>query len=241
METAGSGVKYEQKSAHKWTDEDTEWLIRWRGQNEALFRGRRNAALKGFDAFFKEHGLEGQVLKAPLTGVSIEGGEATAANWKWFNIMDEVMRDRPAITPPNLITSSITPAAVASPPNPPSESPPVRVRRTSDSRSREWFEEWVKEFKEREDERIRQAEERERRAGERKRQEKREMEERWVRREREWREEERKNTDRREREWREWMDRRAMEERREREERERESRVREERWMELIERLFNSK
>ncbi|CAJ1069787.1 uncharacterized protein LOC122971204 [Xyrichtys novacula] len=203
METAGSSVKHEQKSAHKWTDEDTERLIWWRGRNEALFTGRRNAALKGFEAFIKEHGLEGQVdpsfppkkwenlkqkykvLKAPPTGVSTEGGEATAASWKWFNIMDEVMRDRPAISPPNLITSSITPAAVASPPNPPSESPPVRVRRTSDSRSREWFEEWVKEFEEREDEKIWQAEERERRAEERERQEKREMEERWVRRERE--------------------------------------------------------
>ncbi|CAJ1053463.1 uncharacterized protein LOC121887046 [Xyrichtys novacula] len=169
-------------------DEDTERLIRWRGRNKALFMGRRNAALKGFQAFIKEHGLEGQVdpsfphqkkgkPEAEIQGsqgttnrVSTEGGEATAANWKWFNIMDE-------------LTSS----------------------------------EWLKKFEEREDERLQQAEERERRAEERERQEKREMEERWVRREQEWREEERRNTDRREWEWREWMDRRAVEERRERE------------------------
>ncbi|CAJ1074341.1 uncharacterized protein LOC122971204 [Xyrichtys novacula] len=235
METAGSCFQHQQQSAHKWPDEDTERLIRWRGRNEALFTGRRNAALKGFQAFIKEHGLEGQVdpsfphqkkgkPEAEIQGsqgttnrVSTEGGEATAANWKWFNIMDEVMRDRPTISPPNLITSSMTPAAEASPPNPTSESPPVRGRRTSDSRSREWSEEWLKKFEEREDQGLQQAEERERRAEERERQEKREMEERWVRREQEWREEERRNTDSREWEWREWMDRRAMEERRERE------------------------
>ncbi|CAJ1066036.1 hypothetical protein AALO_G00119550 [Xyrichtys novacula] len=100
------------------TDEDTEGWIWWQGQNKALFMGKMNAAIKGFEAFIKEHGLEGQELKAPPTGVSTEGGAATAANWKWFNIMDEVMKDHPTISPPNLITSSMTPAAVASPPNP---------------------------------------------------------------------------------------------------------------------------
>ncbi|CAJ1079854.1 uncharacterized protein LOC121887046 [Xyrichtys novacula] len=131
METAGSS--FQQQSAHKWTDENTKRLIRWRGRNEAVFTGRRNAALKGFEAFVKENELEGQVdpsfppkkwenlkykvLKAPPTGVSTEGGEATACH------------------------VHMTPAAVASPPNPTSESPPVRGRRTSDSRSREWFEE----------------------------------------------------------------------------------------------------
>ncbi|GLD52941.1 uncharacterized protein AKAME5_000576700 [Lates japonicus] len=49
----------------------------------------------------------GWELKAPRTGVSTEGGEATAANWKWFDAMDEVMGQRPLITPPNLITSSM--------------------------------------------------------------------------------------------------------------------------------------
>ncbi|GAA6225132.1 uncharacterized protein LOC122971204 [Lates japonicus] len=75
--------------------------------------------------FIKDQGLEGKVeagwvkkkwenleqkykeLKAPRTGVSTEGGEATAANWKWFDAMDEVMGQRPLITPPNLITSSM--------------------------------------------------------------------------------------------------------------------------------------
>ncbi len=36
----------------------------------------------------------------------MEGGEPTAANWKWFGAMDEVLGDRPPITPPVLITSS---------------------------------------------------------------------------------------------------------------------------------------
>ncbi len=43
--------------------------------------------------------------KAARTGVSTEGGETTAASWKWFDAMDEVMRQRPTITPPVLITS----------------------------------------------------------------------------------------------------------------------------------------
>ncbi|CAJ1081956.1 uncharacterized protein LOC122971204 [Xyrichtys novacula] len=187
METASSSFQRQQQSAYKWTDEDTKRLIRWWGRNKALFTGKRNTAIKVFEALIKEHGLEGQEIKAPSTGVSTEGGEATAANLKKFNIMDEVMRDRPTISPLNLITSSMTPAAVASPPNPNSESPPVRGRRTNESRSREWLQEWMKDFEEREDERLQQTEERERRAEERERQEKREMEERWARREREWR------------------------------------------------------
>ncbi|GLD52403.1 TBC1 domain family member 10B-like protein [Lates japonicus] len=65
----------------------------------------------------KDQGLEGKELKAPRTGVSTEGGEATAANWKWFDAMGEVIGQRPSITPPNLIISSMasTSAAVVSP------------------------------------------------------------------------------------------------------------------------------
>ncbi|CAL8329918.1 unnamed protein product [Gadus morhua 'NCC'] len=86
---------------YKWTDVDTAALISWRSTNEGMFTGRRNAAQKGFEEFIKVQGLEGKMeankikrkwenlkqkykeLKAPRTGVSTEGGETTAASWKW--------------------------------------------------------------------------------------------------------------------------------------------------------------
>ncbi|XP_076842255.1 uncharacterized protein LOC143486740 isoform X3 [Brachyhypopomus gauderio] len=42
---------------YKWTDEDTRDLIRWRVANAALFTGKRNAAVRGFEAFVLEKKL----------------------------------------------------------------------------------------------------------------------------------------------------------------------------------------
>lgn len=166
-------------------------------------------------------------LKAPRTGVSTEGGEATAANWKWFVVMDEVMGQRPSITPPNLISSAMatTPAAVVSPPE----------QGVSSKRKRE--PEWVsllREFQEREDEKEHRLEEREDKK-------EREALEREEKRERERREEERRHSERRDREFREWMDSRAREERREREVRERENQAREERVMMMFQAFMEKK
>ena len=160
-------------------------------------------------------------MKAPRTGVSTEGGEATAANWKWFVLMDEVMGHRPAITPPNPISSAMgtNSAAVASPQEEGGESTPCSKRK----REPEWLS-YVRKMEEKEEEKERRAEERE----ERKEREELQREER---KEREKREEDR----RREREWREWMDARQREERRERAERDRENMAREERLLALLE------
>ncbi|XP_049332405.1 uncharacterized protein LOC125799521 isoform X2 [Astyanax mexicanus] len=46
---------------YKWSDEDTRELIRWRVANEALFTGKRNAAVRGFEAFVLEKKLKGKV------------------------------------------------------------------------------------------------------------------------------------------------------------------------------------
>jgi hypothetical protein len=147
-------------------------------------------------------------LKAPRTGVSTEGGEATAANWKWFVLMDEVMGHRPAITPPNPISVMKE-----------GESTPCSKRK----REPEWLS-YVRKMEEKE-------EEKERRADEREEQKEREELQREERKEREKREEDR----RREREWREWMDARQREERRERAERDRDNMAREERLLALLE------
>ncbi|CAL8241896.1 unnamed protein product, partial [Gadus morhua 'NCC'] len=71
--------------------------------------------------FIKVQGLEGKMeatkikrkwenlkqkykeLKAPRTGVSTEGGETTAASWKWYGPMDEALGGRPSISPPVLV------------------------------------------------------------------------------------------------------------------------------------------
>ncbi len=76
-----------------------------------------------------------QELKAPWMAVSTYGGETTAASWKWFDAMDEVMGIRPSITPTVLISSSVAPtlAAVASPPE---QGTPSSSRRKRES---EWL------------------------------------------------------------------------------------------------------
>lgn len=51
-------------SAFKWSDEDTERLIKWRIANDALFTGKRNAAIKGYEAFVHENDLLGKVSAA---------------------------------------------------------------------------------------------------------------------------------------------------------------------------------
>ncbi|KAM3608120.1 uncharacterized protein V6R79_019415 [Siganus canaliculatus] len=152
-------------------------------------------------------------LKAPRTGVSTEGGETTAATWKWFQVMDEVMGQRPSITPPNLITSAMACEPVAAAVSPPEEG--RRKRRREDD-----LLEFMREMEEREEDRERKAEDRE------------------ERRERERRAEEREERREREREWREWMESRAREERREREAREAASAAREERLLSILEHLI---
>ena len=84
-------------------------------------------------------------MKAPRTGVSTEGGEATAANWKWFVLMDEVMGHRPAITPPNPISVMKE-----------GESTPCSKRK----REPEWLS-YVRKMEEKEEEKERRADERE--------------------------------------------------------------------------------
>ncbi|XP_030199967.1 TBC1 domain family member 10B-like [Gadus morhua] len=169
---------------YKWTDVDTAALISWRSTNEGMFTGRRNAAQKGFEEFIKVQGLEGKMeatkikrkwenlkqkykeLKAPRTGVSTEGGETTAASWKWYGPMDEALGGRPSISPPVLVDSSAQDVAVVSPPSVHPSTPNLGKRK----RESEW-QEILKEIQEKEEEReliqIEREERREREAIER--------------------------------------------------------------------------
>ncbi|XP_073672964.1 uncharacterized protein [Garra rufa] len=70
---AAGGGDGEVPSVFKWTDEDTERLITWRIANESLFTGKRNAAIKGFEAFIHEKNLKGKV-------------SATWVKKKWENL-----------------------------------------------------------------------------------------------------------------------------------------------------------
>ncbi|XP_076841568.1 uncharacterized protein LOC143485834 isoform X1 [Brachyhypopomus gauderio] len=182
---------------YKWTDEDTKDLIQWRVANAHLFTGKRNAAVRGFEAFVLEKKLPKAIsplyvkkkwenlkqkykeLKCPPTGVSTEGGVATAASWKWYAAMDEAIGGRPSISPPTLIASSGQGAAVE--PLPSVKEPLAKKRRGN-------LMEYLRELEERENEREREAEERDERR-------QREAEEREERR---WREAE----EREERRWR---------------------------------------
>ncbi|XP_050960172.1 luc7-like protein 3 [Labeo rohita] len=209
------------EGVYKWTDEHTRLLIRWRAANEALFTRRRNAAVKGFEAFVEEQGLQGRVtaafvkkkwenlkqkykeLKCPPTGVSTEDGEPTAASWKWYSAMDEAIGGRPSITPPALIASSGPDVAVCSS----SSVSPAPVRATR--KRPKHLEDIIKEMEEREAEREREAAEREERRW-------KEMEEKEDRRERERQvRQERQEREAREREERWQREVREREERRE--------------------------
>ncbi|CAL8354232.1 unnamed protein product [Arctogadus glacialis] len=56
-------------------------------------------------------------LKNPPTGVSTEGGQTTAASWKWFELMHETIGDRPSVTPPVLIATCAQGAVVFTAPS----------------------------------------------------------------------------------------------------------------------------
>ncbi|XP_077098188.1 uncharacterized protein LOC143749651 isoform X1 [Siphateles boraxobius] len=217
------------ESVFKWTDEHTRLLIRWRVAHEALFTGKRNAAIKGFESFVEEQSLQGRVtaafvkkkrenlkqkykdLKCPQTGVSTEDGEPTAASWKWYTAMDEAIGGRPSISPPALVASCGPDAAVVSSSSVRPETARARKRAID-------VEELIRDMEEREEERERKAAEREERLW-------REMEEKEDRRERERRErEERQEREVREREERWHREAVEREERRERETNERDER-----------------
>ncbi|XP_061566237.1 trichohyalin-like [Cololabis saira] len=131
---ASSVVVLVEADEYKWTDVDTETLIRWRSANDCLFNGRRNAARKGFEVYVSEHGLVGRVepnkvkrkwenlkqkyreLKTSRTGVGMEGEETTATSWKWFSLMDEALSRRHSMVSPVLVdASSIQDMFVVSP------------------------------------------------------------------------------------------------------------------------------
>ncbi|XP_056114554.1 chromatin assembly factor 1 subunit A-like [Rhinichthys klamathensis goyatoka] len=186
------------ESVFKWTDEHTHLLIRWRVAHEALFTGKRNAAIKGFESFVVEQDLQGRVtaafvkkkwenlkqkykdLKCPQTGVSTEDGGATAASGKGYTAMDEAIGGRPSITPPALVASCGPDVAVASSSSSSSSSSvrpePARARKRVKD-----LEDLIQEMEEREEKRERKATEREERLW-------RGMEEKEDRRERERRE-----------------------------------------------------
>ncbi|CAM4571338.1 unnamed protein product [Leuciscus chuanchicus] len=208
------------------TDEHTHLLIRWRVAHEALFTGKRNAAIKGFESFVVEQDLQGRVtaafvkkkwenlkqkykdLKCTQTGVSTEDGGATAASWKWYAAMDEAIGGRPSITPPALVASCGPDVAVAS-------SSSVRPEPARPRKRVKDLEDLIQEMEEREEERERKAAEREERLW-------REMEEKEDRRERERRErDERQEREVREREERWHREASEREERRDKETKER--------------------
>ncbi|XDV26593.1 hypothetical protein PO909_030249, partial [Leuciscus waleckii] len=168
--------------------------------HEALFTGKRNAAIKGFESFVVEQDLHGKStaafekkkkkrwenlkqkykdLKCPQTGRGTEDGETTAASWKWYTAMDEAIGGRPSITPPALVASCGQDVAVAFSSSVSPE--PSRARkRPNDVMA------LFREMEEREEERKRKAAEREERLW-------REMEEKEERREQERREREKKD------------------------------------------------
>ncbi|XP_043098853.1 vicilin-like seed storage protein At2g18540 isoform X1 [Puntigrus tetrazona] len=231
----------------KWTDANTTDLIVWRVSNDSLFTGRRNAAIKAFELYVKEKQLAGKVTPAwvrkkwenlkqkykDLKSLSMVGGDASVATWKWFAIMDGALSGE---TPLNRF---ITPVQVSSSAQ---DAPPIKQRKDEDWSTALW------EMERRQEERERQASEREderdRRAAAREEERDRRAAEREEVRERQALERERELFARQERWEKEMMAREERQERdyREREERrEREAAAREERLFKLLESFMANK
>ncbi|CAL8249943.1 unnamed protein product [Arctogadus glacialis] len=112
------------------TDEDTVTFVQWRVAHNDTFCGGRTTNAVGY-----KRGLMGRLtiafqkkrrgnlkqkykdLKNPPTGVSTEGGQTTAASWKWFELMHEAIGDRPSVTPPVLIATCAQGAVVFTAPS----------------------------------------------------------------------------------------------------------------------------
>ncbi|XP_062875071.1 trichohyalin-like [Trichomycterus rosablanca] len=122
--TINDGNSTNSTKSYIWTKDDTAELISWRIRNKALFTGRRNAALKGFEEFIKLRGLSGKIdpikvkrkwenlkqrykeLKTCTGRVGTGAEETSAASWKWFAAMDEALKQTPCKNEPILCISS---------------------------------------------------------------------------------------------------------------------------------------
>ena len=172
-------------------------------------------------------------LKCPRTGVSTEGGEATAASWKWYSLMDEAIGGRPSVTPPVLIASSSQDVAVVEPPSvvTPERDTARASTASTPKRRRVDVVEALKELQERElmqEQEMKRMEERAR-----------EREEARDEREERWHREAVEREERRFAEMRERDERRDKEMREREERRDREVGMREERFLSLLEKLVN--
>ena len=156
--------------------------------------------------------------------MSTEGGETTAASWKWYGPMDEALGGRPSISPPVLVDSSAQDVAVVSPPSVHPSTPNLGKRK----RESEWQEilKEIQEEEERELIQIEREERREREAIEREDRKERERLQREERKEKEMLErEERREKENQEREDRRYREMKEAEERRERESKAREDKL----------------
>ncbi|KAJ8369253.1 hypothetical protein SKAU_G00092810 [Synaphobranchus kaupii] len=89
----------------KWSKENTGRLIQLRSKYDTLFTGQKNTANHGWRVVLEEMELTALDCKYPGSGEGTENGKPTAATWPWFALMDEVLGQRPSISPPVLIAS----------------------------------------------------------------------------------------------------------------------------------------
>ncbi|XP_066520159.1 uncharacterized protein si:ch73-193c12.2 [Hoplias malabaricus] len=123
-------------SAGRGTDANTADLIVWSISNRSLFTGKRNTALRAFELFVNEQGLEGKVTPAwvkkkwenlrqkykDLKGLSLMGGDPSAHFWKWYTVMDQAFGSEIPNVSSILCTPSASPVLVSS-------SPPIKRRK----------------------------------------------------------------------------------------------------------------
>ncbi|XP_017330708.1 uncharacterized protein LOC108269375 isoform X2 [Ictalurus punctatus] len=91
----------------KWTDEDTERLIKWRTVHNYLFSGKRSSARNGWEAFIRENQAKLDVkwtsrqakkkwdnLKTKHKEIKNLGNDIESVNsntWRWFCLMDQAV------------------------------------------------------------------------------------------------------------------------------------------------------
>ncbi|KAK7884539.1 hypothetical protein WMY93_027662 [Mugilogobius chulae] len=180
--------------AENGTDEDVRRLILQRTEKNQLFSGKRFASASGWEAVLREMGLTGVVsparaakkwenlkknlqvhlpkyhclkeLRRPPTGSGTETGEATAASWKWYSVMDEAIGSRPSGEGPSTSAASSQVSVPQEQEEQEDEQDEGRTGRRKRAR-RDSLVELLKQVEKREEERERKEEERAKRDKER--------------------------------------------------------------------------
>ncbi|XP_061593271.1 uncharacterized protein LOC133457907 [Cololabis saira] len=102
---AGNGRSGE-NDTFKWSKEHTENFIRLRTEHENMFTGAKNSASVAWRTILEKMGLQEKVTtpqakkKWDNLKKKYKDCKKCPGSWPWFDLMDELLRQRPSVAPP---------------------------------------------------------------------------------------------------------------------------------------------